>query len=146
MNTVTKRLEWDSGHRVLGHRGKCRHLHGHRYAAEITVQSPDLDGLGMVVDFGVIKERVGGWIDQSWDHNLLLHPDDPLLELSNKQLQEVCGDRLPYVMPPPCPNPTAENIARVLYDAAVGLLDPLKVVEVTVWETPTCRATYRPDN
>ena len=58
MIEITRRLEFDAGHRVLGHEGKCKNLHGHRYSAEITVTAPDLDGLGRVIDFGVIKEKV----------------------------------------------------------------------------------------
>ena len=55
MPTITKKLEFDYGHRVLGHEGKCRHLHGHRGVAEVTVYAPSLDNLGRVVDFGAIK-------------------------------------------------------------------------------------------
>ena len=83
MPTVTRKLEWDSGHRVLNHGGKCRHLHGHRYVAEITVEATQLNDLGMVVDFSLIKERVGKWIDENWDHNFLAHPEDPILILSD---------------------------------------------------------------
>lgn len=79
MPKITRKLEFDAGHRILGHEGKCAHLHGHRYVAEITVSGRDLDTLGRVVDFSVVKTKVGGWIDDYWDHNILLHPQDPLL-------------------------------------------------------------------
>lgn len=153
---ITKRLEWDAGHRVLGHGGKCRHLHGHRYAAEVTCHAPRLNNLGMVVDFSCIKQEVGGWIDTNWDHNMILHPDDPLCNDHNlahvgggthKTLWswfcEVHG-RKPFVMPVGWPNPTAENMAEFLFHKATALLKPhgVTVVSVRLYETPTCSAVY----
>ena len=156
MITITRRLEFDAAHRVLGHEGKCRHLHGHRYAVELTVQAPELDPLGRVVDFGEVKRLVGGWIEENWDHNILLHPSDPLL-IALRQLDEinlarpnhllkvtsqveVTGGREPYLLPN---NPTAENLARELYAVACFLLPaPLKVKSVRVYETPSCWADY----
>lgn len=137
MITCTRILEFDAGHRVLGHGGRCRFIHGHRYKAEVTIQALALDALGMVVDFGVVKERVGGWIDHQWDHNLLLHPDDPLLRLSG-----VFEGRDPYIMPNG--NPTAENLASVLCLVAAQLLPEFKVTSVKLWETPNCFAECRP--
>lgn len=135
MITVMKRLEWDAGHRLLNHEGKCKHLHGHRYVAEIFVQAAELDDLGRVVDFGVIKEQVGGWVDLHWDHKMILHLNDPLAAHIREE-----G---PYLLP--C-NPTAENLAQHLFFVAARLLQaPLAVVKVTVWETPTCHATYYPE-
>lgn len=154
MPTVTRKLEWDSGHRVLNHGGKCRHLHGHRYVAEITVEATQLNDLGMVVDFSLIKERVGKWIDENWDHNFLAHPEDPILILSDQpaiclshtrkiHANAVFGDKPPFVMPPG-ENPTAENLAKKLFKVSRHLLigDRLKVVKVKIWETPNCAAEY----
>lgn len=137
MITVTRSFRFDAAHRVLGHGGKCRHLHGHSYLAEVTVAAPALDDLGFVIDFAVLKERVGGWIDREWDHNVLLNRSDPLRDALARE------ERLPYLMAPG-QNPTAENIAAVLAKEAAVLLAPhgLTVVSVTVWETPNCRATY----
>ena len=159
MITVTKRLEFDAGHRVLGHQGRCRHLHGHRYVAEITVETPVLNGLGMVVDFGVIKTLVGGWLDKHWDHNILLNPDDPLLRafpatpkgFQSKMYIEVFGGRAPYLFSSDLTmtgnygrNPTAENMAMELYGVAQTLLKDhsLRVVKVRIWETPSSYAEY----
>ena len=139
MITITRKLEFDYGHRVLGHGGKCRHFHGHRGIAEITVQSPELNDLGMVVDFGLVKELVGGWVDTHWDHNLLLNPDDPQLT----HLQET-EERPPYTMVGG--NPTAENMASHLWGVAYRLLSPrgFTVASVRVFETPNCFADYVP--
>lgn len=148
--TCTRRLEWDSGHRVLGHEGKCRHLHGHRYAAEITVEAANLNELGMVVDFSVVKGIVGAWIDQYWDHNMLLHPEDPLAKLYRmptlyaiqEDIQnEMFKGKNPYIMPADFPNPTAENIARVLLIQCQRILPTtLLTSKVRVYETPNCYA------
>jgi len=144
MTIITRKIEFDAGHRVLGHEGKCRNLHGHRYVAEIAVSAKDLDSLGRVIDFGVIKDVIGGWIDEYWDHNMILHPDDPLFKIGEAwDLNgiEVIVGRDPYVMPGG--NPTAENLARVLHDICCELLpDYLMVVYVKIWETPNCSATY----
>jgi 6-pyruvoyltetrahydropterin/6-carboxytetrahydropterin synthase len=80
MPRITRRMEFDAGHRILGHESKCAHLHGHRYVVHLTVETPTLDNLGRVVDFSVIKTIVGGWLDEHWDHNMLLNSDDPLLK------------------------------------------------------------------
>jgi len=139
MIAVTRLFEFDAAHRVLGHEGKCRHLHGHRYRAEVTVQAPDLDALGRVVDFSVLKERVGVWLDEFLDHNAILHPSDPLLKILRD-----AGERVPFVMPFD-KNPTAENIAFVIYHVAVSLLpDHLEVLRVRVWETSNCYAVFSP--
>ena len=143
MITITRRLEFDYGHRVLGHEGKCRHLHGHRGVVEITVQAPELDSIGRVVDFGVIKRLVGGWIDNNWDHNFLMHPDDPLNKIIRdaQDKDDPFQGREPYVMREG--NPTAENMAKELfYVAQVLLTFDLEVIKIRIWETPSCYADY----
>jgi 6-pyruvoyltetrahydropterin/6-carboxytetrahydropterin synthase len=142
-NRCTRRVEFDAGHRVLRHESKCRHIHGHRYVCEITVDAPDLDALGRVIDFGCLKTTIGGWVDQRWDHNLLLHPDDPLAKFdSQANIEYMFGGKAPFVMPNG--NPTAENIAQVLYAVSAGLLrdvdEKLLVTAVRVYETPNCWA------
>jgi 6-pyruvoyltetrahydropterin/6-carboxytetrahydropterin synthase len=132
MYRVTREIEFCYGHRLLNYEGKCRHLHGHNGTAVIALESPRLDARGMLVDFGDIKRDVQSWIDETLDHNLLLHRDDPVLPV----LQE-CGERV-YVMDV---NPTAENIARLIFERAAAA--GLPVVEVVLWETPRCHAAYR---
>lgn len=144
MTTATRRLEFDAAHRVLGHGGKCKYLHGHRYVVEVTVQSEELNSLGMVVDFSCIKEKVGKWIDEELDHNVLLHKDDPLLLgyfYTDDETTPTGIDREPFVMR--C-NPTAENIAQMIYDKAYELLESYRarVIRVRVFETPNCWADY----
>lgn len=143
ITTISRRLEWDAGHRVYGHESKCNNLHGHRYVAEVTVTAPGLDTVGRIIDFSCIKELIGRYIDKSWDHNLMLHPDDPLNAVIDAN-PSAFNDRAPYVMK--YGNPTAENIAHELFDIAVELLGShdvaLTVTSVKVWETPNCSCEY----
>jgi 6-pyruvoyltetrahydropterin/6-carboxytetrahydropterin synthase len=131
MYRVTREINFCYGHRLLDYAGKCRHLHGHNGMAVITLEAPALDAKGMLVDFGEIKEKVQRWIDETIDHTMILCRRDPILPL----LQER-GERV-FVMDA---NPTAENIARLIYDRAVAT--NLPVVEVRLWETAHCHATY----
>ncbi len=143
MYDVTRILEWDSGHRVLGHEGKCKYIHGHRYKAEITV-TKSLDALSRVVDFSVIKRVIGAWIDEYWDHNFLCHKDDPILglHLMPDAGKLMFAGQAPYVMK--SGNPTAETIAEELYGQCVRLLGGagLIILNVRVWETPNCYADF----
>lgn len=140
MRTITRKIEFDYAHRILGHESKCASLHGHRGTAEITVSSPELDTLGRVVDFSAIKGLIGRWIDDFWDHTILLHPDDPLLKCPSS----VFGKKPPYIMT--LGNPTAENIAQELHHQTSRFLPPpLKVVRIRFWETPSCYADYIPE-
>lgn len=131
MYRVTRQIDFSYGHRLLNYGGKCRHLHGHNGLAVVTLEGPELDARGMLVDFGDIKRTLQRWIDEELDHNMLLHRDDPLLPLLKER-----GERI-FVMDH---NPTAENIARLIYDQ--GRSAGLPIVEVVMWETPNCHATY----
>lgn len=137
MIQITRKLEFDYGHRVLGHEGKCKLVHGHRGLAEITVQAPELDIIGRVIDFGVIKQKVGGWIDANWDHNLLLNPLDPLTQ----HLHIFEGQKV-FLLPDG--NPTAENMAAYLFRVCRQELadSGLAIIRVRLWETPNCYADY----
>lgn len=137
MHLITRKLEFDAGHRLMNHEGKCRHYHGHRYSAEFTVTAPDLDLLGRVIDFSVIKTSVGNWIDYNLDHNMILNMHDPLL-----QIEGIFKGRGPYILQN-SENPTAENIAKLLFDVASRLLPPeITVIKVRLYETPNCWADY----
>lgn len=136
MNPITRRFEFDAAHRVLGHGGKCRFLHGHRYVAEVSVVAPKLDNLDMVVDFSVLKREVGDFIDSKWDHNILLHKDDP-----QRVHLDQTEERLPFTFDR---NPTAEVIAETLFYIAKAMMKTfhIEVVKVRIYETPNCWADY----
>jgi len=132
MYRVTREIEFCYGHRLLDYEGKCRFLHGHNARAVITLESPDLDERGMVIDFSEIKRTLSAWIDEHLDHRMLLCRRDPIASL----LQQA-GEPI-FVMDV---NPTAENIAKLLHDVAIEHGFP--IVETRLWETPRCYATYR---
>ena len=131
MFRVTRAISFCYGHRLLNYDGKCRHLHGHNGRAVLTLEAQQLDRLGMVVDFSRIKQVISTWIDATLDHRMLLHRDDPVLPLLREQGEPV------FVMDV---NPTAENIAKLIYDFAIAQHFP--VVKVRLWETESCYATY----
>jgi 6-pyruvoyltetrahydropterin/6-carboxytetrahydropterin synthase len=132
MFQVTREIRFCYGHRLLEYDGKCRHLHGHNGRAVITLQAPTLDALGMVMDFSKIKRVVGGWIDSHLDHRMILRKDDPALPDLRRLNEPV------HVIDV---NPTAENLAKLIYDYAVS--EGFPVTEVILWETEEAFATYR---
>ncbi len=145
MITITRTHEICAGHRVYGHEGKCKNLHGHNYTFEITARADELDPLGRVVDFSVLKRILCEWLEANWDHKMLLWDQDPMVQsLTNIK---VFGDA-DYIVALP-QNPTAENIAWMFHDRANALLarDPetcgkIIVTKVRVWETAKCCAEY----
>jgi 6-pyruvoyltetrahydropterin/6-carboxytetrahydropterin synthase len=131
MYSVTKKIEFCYGHRLLDYDGMCKHPHGHNAVAEIEIQADSLDARNMVADFGDIKRVVKGWVDRELDHRMILRRDDPLV-----QCLQSLGEPV-YLLES---NPTVERIARLVYD--ISREQGLPVVRVTVWETPTSWATY----
>jgi 6-pyruvoyltetrahydropterin/6-carboxytetrahydropterin synthase len=134
MYSVTKRIDFCYGHRLLDYDGICKHPHGHNAVAEIDVRTGSLDNRNMVCDFSDIKRIVKGWIDRELDHKMILRGDDPLVA----PLQAL-GEPIFIVDS----NPTVEHIAKIIFDYASS--QKLPVVEVRVWETPTSFASYRGD-
>lgn len=140
---ITRRLEFDAGHRIPAHQSQCRHLHGHRYALEITlagdiIHRSQAANDGMVMDFGEVKEIAKKHLVDRWDHAFLVAAEDkPVLEFLHS-LPEHKTVVLPSV-------PTAENLARIAFD----LLDPLfhdvygnhlRLERIRLFETPNCWA------
>ena len=133
MYTVTTRIHFCYGHRLLDYDGKCAHAHGHNAVAEVELSCEKPDACGMVVDFGEVEDRVSEYIEANLDHRMLLRLDDPLVEALRSAGED------PFVMDS---NPTAENIARLIFDAAD--LSGLPVTAVRLWETIDSMAEYRP--
>jgi 6-pyruvoyltetrahydropterin/6-carboxytetrahydropterin synthase len=132
MFRVTQQIDFCYGHRLLNYEGKCRYLHGHNGRAVISLEGERLDHRGMLVDFTDIKRSLRTWIDSELDHRMIMHQEDPLLPilLANQQPVHVI----------PC-NPTAENIARLIFERARG--EGFPVVEVVLWETANSCAVYK---
>lgn len=137
MITCTRIIGFDMGHRVYRHESKCSHPHGHRYTAEITAVAPELDPQGRIIDFSVLKERVGGWIDANWDHAFMLNQEDPALSIM-LQFPSTQGQLRVVSVPF---NPTAENIASHLGEVVCPQVlsdTPVRVVKIRLYETPNC--------
>lgn len=131
MYRVCKEIYFCYGHRLLDYDGPCRHLHGHNGKVEIHLQGENLDPRHILHDFGDLKKRIKGWIDEKIDHKMLLRQDDPLV----KSLREA-GEPM-YLFET---NPTAEAIAKLIFDYCVSL--KLPVEEVRIWETESSYAAY----
>ena len=150
MYFVTKEINWCSAHRLRkGYVGKCSNIHGHNYKAEITFNSTTLDIFDMVVDFGNIKKLVGEWIDENWDHTLLVLKDDvELIDFckSSGSKYWVCVH-----------NATAEYMSCFLYNLIKKFLSSnhlelfpdnkkYDIYSVKVWETDSSFAEYKEEN
>jgi 6-pyruvoyltetrahydropterin/6-carboxytetrahydropterin synthase len=113
-----------AAHNLRGYKGKCEDLHGHNYKVRVTLAGKELDATGLLYDFVQLK-KVLHQVIESLDHKYLneLAPFDVL-------------------------NPSAENIARYIYDEAAqqlrGTPRGAEIASITVWETDTAAATYRP--
>ena len=139
--SCTRRLEWDAGHRVLGHKGKCQHPHGHRYVVEITAEPyGGINDLGMVLDFSILKQVYGEFIDREWDHGFLVNKDDFELIAALNMITNAKVYQCPF-------NPTAENLSWFLltHTPLVQALAQHKVVvrQVKLYETPNCFAVAK---
>lgn len=136
MVSCTRRIEFDAAHRIINHESKCKYMHGHRYVLEASFVAKELDSLGRVVDFGIIKEKLGGWIDENWDHNAILNEEDKEL---GAIIESGTGQKLFYLGF----NPTAENMAEyLLHEVCPELFDNsgVKCIKVKLYETPNCYA------
>lgn len=157
IKTVRRYHDISAGHRVVGHEGKCRGLHGHNYRIHFECQAPELDAIGRVIDFGVIKEKLCMWLEDNWDHKMILWTKDPLATMqvqprANRtnlalfdadalELEEALSSfvEVPF-------NPTAENMAAYLLE----IIGPrqlegtgVKLIAVYIEETRKCSAVAR---
>lgn len=139
---ITKKIETETGHRLINYEGKCAHLHGHRYQWEVTVMAADLDETGFVIDYGDLKDILNMTIDEL-DHAFIFSDQDPLITCSpvtaQRRFQATNGDKgrihiVPF-------NPTTENLLPWVGSMVADMLDqvfPGKRVElykITVYET-----------
>lgn len=131
MFRVIKEIQFSYGHRLINYEGKCAHLHGHNARVQIELSSERLTHQGMVMDFFEIKKAIGSWINEVLDHKMILSESDPLAPILQKEGEPVILMK---------DNPTAEAIARYIFDQARHMRLP--VSRVTLWETPTSAAIY----
>lgn len=134
MITCTRRIEFDAAHRILNHESKCKMLHGHRYALEASFAAKKLDDLGRVIDFGIVRELLGSWIDEHFDHNTILSIKDKKL---GEKIAAETGQKIFFLDE----NPTAENIAKFLFEEICPKIfakKNVKCVAIKLYETPNC--------
>ena len=140
---ITRRLEFDAGHRIPAHQSQCRHLHGHRYALEVTLSGDVIHDAssgsdGMVMDFGAVKEIARIHLVDKWDHAFLVSAADKAVVDFLEALPDhktVILDRVP----------TAENLARIAFDILEPLYrdiygNHLRLERIRIYETPNCWA------
>jgi 6-pyruvoyltetrahydropterin/6-carboxytetrahydropterin synthase len=150
--SATRYHDLSCGHRVAGHENKCAYLHGHNYRIHFTLQGvhTSLDTVGRVLDFGCIKSVLCQWLEDNWDHKMLLWDRDD----EAKEYFSVFPTSIGVVWVPF--NPTAENMAYYLLVHGNNLLGeahasgkmefPVQVTEVVVEETRKCSARARREN
>jgi 6-pyruvoyltetrahydropterin/6-carboxytetrahydropterin synthase len=131
MYRITREIGFSYGHRLHRYEGKCSRLHGHNGRLRVTLEAGDLDQAGMVLDFVDVKRVMLRWLDETLDHRMILHREDPAVA----PLQQA-GEDL-YVVDF---SPTAENLARHVFNHLRDL--GLPVVEVFLLETDNCAASY----
>ena len=131
--TATRYHDFSTGHRVYGHESKCAHLHGHNYRIYLTVEAEQLDTVGRVMDFSVIKDKFVVWLEINWDHKFLVWKNDPFSE-TLKTLDPEGTVVVDF-------NPTAENMGQYL----INVIGPqqlegtgVKLVKVNIEETRKC--------
>lgn len=136
MTTVVRRICFSAGHRVWGHEHECANIHGHNYTVFVHATADRLDEVGRVIDFRVLKKRIGGWIGANWDHAFICHKDDREVR---EAMAAIPGQKV-YLLDA---NPTAENLAAHLL-RVVGPQElagtGVRLVRVVLWETENCYA------
>jgi len=124
MFQVTVDETFSSGHALRGYKGKCENVHGHNYKVRVTLEGPQLDSVGLLYDFTHLKRGIRE-IVVGVDHKFL-------------------NDMAPFDVI----NPSAENLAKYFYDETTRQLNAMpegaRVTSITIWETDTTSATYRP--
>lgn len=136
MITADRYHDISCGHRVYGHESKCAHLHGHNYRIHFTCVPVDaLDKVGRVIDFSVMKSKLCMWVEDNWDHHMLIWQED--IWCDDLALMDPTVVILPF-------NPTAENMANYLLNiiGPMQLLDTgVVLLKVVVEETRKCSAS-----
>lgn len=164
MITAERYHDFSAGHRVVGHEGACRFLHGHNYRVHFEcAANPDIgdgirlepiDEVGRVLDFSQIKQRLCMWLEDNWDHKFLAWKEDPVMQSISEQTalagfesakakgaEETLDQSivwLPF-------NPTAENMAKYLVEEIgpeVLRGTGVALIRCCIEETRKCSATY----
>lgn len=141
MLTVTRKLEFDAGHRIPDHNSVCRNLHGHRYALHVTLTGMVVDeqgrsDTGMIMDFSKIKTLANEHLVEKWDHAFLVYENDVMV----RQFLDGLPNHKTVVLD--CV-PTVENLAQIAFDILKPVFEVqagLQLTKITLYETPNCWA------
>ena len=149
MLTITRKIEFDAGHRIPDHKSQCRNLHGHRYTLLITlagevVKQDGVSDNGMIMDFSDIKELAHEHLVSLWDHAFLVYEKDAAVVEFLKTLpghKTVVVNRVP----------TVENLAQIAFDTLNAVYHnrygrALALKKITLYETPNCWAEINDDS
>ena len=124
--------DFSYGHCVHNHESKCAHLHGHNGRVVFYCEAPELDSVGRVIDFAIIKEKLCAHIEATWDHRFLVYYDDPRAERLYLMDNTVVITSF---------NPTAENMAHHMLHIMGRILlaeTGVTLTKVELWETRKC--------
>jgi 6-pyruvoyltetrahydropterin/6-carboxytetrahydropterin synthase len=143
MITITRKLEFDAGHRIPDHKSQCRNLHGHRYTLEITlvgevIEEEGSSDNGMIMDFSDVKALAKEHLVDVWDHAFLVHAKDTAVRTFLASIPDhktVVIDKIP----------TVENLARTAFDTLRTVYHDrygtgLRLQKLVLHETPNCWA------
>jgi 6-pyruvoyltetrahydropterin/6-carboxytetrahydropterin synthase len=143
MLTITRKLEFDAGHRIPDHKSQCRNLHGHRYTIEITLIGDVIDqegqsDNGMIMDFSDVKGLAKEYLVDKWDHAFLVYENDLVIKTFLQGLPDHKTVVLNRV-------PTVENLARIAFDTLKKVYRnrygrSLSLSKIVLYETPNCWA------
>ncbi len=124
MFEISVEYSFAAGHALRGYKGKCENVHGHNYKVQVSVAGPQLNSIGLLMDFVELRAAIKVLVERL-DHRFL-------------------NDLPPFDQQ----NPSAENIAKYFADTLSPQVsgDGLWLSAVTVWETDTTSATYRPES
>jgi 6-pyruvoyltetrahydropterin/6-carboxytetrahydropterin synthase len=148
MLTITRKLEFDAGHRIPDHKSQCRNLHGHRYTLEITligavIEQEGSSDNGMIMDFSDVKALAKQHLVDVWDHAFIAYKKDTAVLAFLESLpghKTVVIDRIP----------TVENLARTAFDILKAVYRDrygtgLHLHKLVLHETPNCWAEITDD-
>ncbi len=133
--SAVRKLQFCAGHRLYQHESKCRHLHGHNYKVFLHAQSTsNLDQIGRVIDFSILKGRFLPWIEENWDHGFIVWQGD----LEAIAALRAIPDQKLFLLDS---NPTAENLALYLLNQVAPKLlaeTDVSISKIVLWETENC--------
>lgn len=133
---AVRRFHFCAGHRVYGHESKCANIHGHNYILFVSAVADELDSVGRVIDFSVLKEKIDPWLQDKWDHTFLVYENDREM----RALENQAPKKKPWFV---CPfNPTAENMGKYLLEEIFPILlkgTGVHVSQIKLHETENCK-------